>query len=373
MSRTNTASETSSVSGQTAISSFPRQGQELAYRGYAVEDLAREASFEETTYLLLYGSLPTTGLLKDYQRRLGHMRALPEALRRGLELVPAATPGLDVIRSAVSILGALEPEGGAVPQQVADRLLTAIPGMAIYWHAYHTRGERIEPRTDNASAAAHVLQLVHGKAPAELERRALETTLILLAEEDRDPATLACRVAASAGADFFGAITAGVCALAGSAHGSAIASAIATVEEFEGPADGEQAILAAAAHGERVPGFDHPGRDAPDPRCEILKPWAKRLGEEADGKDHLLPIAERIEAAMTREHGCHPSVAFYASLVLDFLGIPRPLALPMLAFARNAGWAAHVLEQRGEESVIVPDFTYGGPPRAAYSPLAERG
>src|SRR5439155_21980607 len=166
------------VAGQTAISTVGKEGVGLTYRGYAIEELAEKATFEEVAFLLLYGHLPNRGELDEYRRKLISLRGLPPPLKTVLEQLPAATHPMDVLRTGCSALGCFEPEGpGRDQQQTADRLLASLPSMLLYWHQFHAQGKRIETQTDDASMAAHFLRLLSGKPPEELHARALDASL----------------------------------------------------------------------------------------------------------------------------------------------------------------------------------------------------
>src|SRR5215470_15180753 len=155
------------VAGETAISTVGKEGVGLTYRGYAIEDLAEKASFEEVAFLLLYGRLPKRDELEAYRRKLVSMRGLPPGLKTVLEQIPAAAHPMDVMRTGCSALGCLEPEKSPADQlEVADRLLAAFPSILLYWYQFHRQGKRLETQTDDPTMAGHFLHMLLGK-PAD--------------------------------------------------------------------------------------------------------------------------------------------------------------------------------------------------------------
>src|SRR4051812_37090759 len=192
------------VAGQTAISTVGKEGVGLTYRGYAIEDLAQKATFEEVAWLLLKGELPNRNQLAQYRKALESHRGLPAALKLVLEQLPGTTHPMDVLRTGCSALGCLEPEGAGRDQlAVANRLLAAFPSMLLYWHQFHRAGKRIETETGDPGIASHFLYLLHGQKPGEMQVRALDSSLTLYAEHEFNASTFATRITTSTLADFY--------------------------------------------------------------------------------------------------------------------------------------------------------------------------
>ena len=167
--------------GATAICTVGKEGAGLTYRGYDIYDLADNASFEEVAHLLMHDKLPNQAELDAFVARIKSMRGLPDEVKQVLEMIPGDSHPMDVLRSGVSILGNVEPEGDFSNQKnAADRLLACLPSMLLYWHHFHTDGRRLDVETDDDSLAGHFLHMLHGKPPSELHRKTLDTTLILL-------------------------------------------------------------------------------------------------------------------------------------------------------------------------------------------------
>jgi 2-methylcitrate synthase len=344
----------------------------LTYRGYSIEDLAREATFEEVAYLLIYGALPSRTCLEAYRRKLMSLRTLPEKLRTVLEQLPAATHPMDVLRTGCSALGALEPELASRCQvDIANRLLALFPSMLLYWRQFHQNGARIDTATGAPGTASHFLELLHGRAPSALAARALDVSLILYAEHEFNASTFACRTVASTLADFYSAVTAGIGALRGPLHGGANESAMQLMQPFQTPDQAEKGLLEMLARKETVMGFGHRVYKRSDPRSDVIKPWAHKLSE-THADQRLMLVAERLEAVMRREKNIFPNLDFYSAPFFHFLDIPTLMFTPLFVIARISGWSAHIFEQRAHNRLIRPTAEYIGPAPRPFVPLEKR-
>ena len=360
------------VAGQTAISTVGKEGVGLTYRGYSINDLAEQATFEEVAFLLIHGQLPTRGELNKYRQRLASLRGLPPGLKHVLEQLPATTHPMDVLRTGCSALGCLEPETPQQdPMQVADRLLATLPSMLLYWHQFQQNGRRIETQTDDPTMAAHFLHLLLGQPPDELRVRALDAAFILYAEHEFNASTFAARTTASTLADFYSAIVSGIGTLRGPLHGGANEEAMALIERFETPAQAEAGLMDLLARKQLVMGFGHRVYKTSDPRTPVIKEWARKLAA-ASGDKRLYPISERIEAVMWREKKLFPNLDFYSAAAFHFCGIPTPMFTPLFVLSRTAGWSAHIIEQRGNNRLIRPTAEYIGPEPRAFVPVDQR-
>jgi 2-methylcitrate synthase len=204
-----------------------------------------------------------------------------------------------------------------------------------------------------------------------MQERALDISLILYAEHEFNASTFAARVAASTLADFYSAIVAAIGTLRGWLHGGANEAALALIECFADAGDAEGGILEALAWKQRIMGFGHRVYTVSDPRCDILKPLAGRLAEKT-GQQNTFAICERIEQVMWREKKLFPNVDFYSAAVYAGLGIPKSMFTPLFVFARTAGWAAHIFEQRANNKLIRPTAFYVGPDPQPFLPADAR-
>lgn len=362
------------VAGQTAVCTVGREGTGLHYRGYDIRDLATNATYAETAYLLIYGELPKKTELDAFEKRLASKRGLPDPLKSALEALPADSHPMDVIRTGTSMLGCLEPETNPPEQQagIAERLIGAFPSMLMYWYQFHQTKKRIAVEVpEEKTIAGHFLHLLYGKAPTDLQRNALDTTFVLYGEHEFNASTFTARQIASTASDFYSAITGAIGALRGALHGGANEGAMALIDRFKTPDDAEKGIVTALANKEKLLGFGHPVYTIVDPRSDLIKEQAKLLTVAA-GMQNLYNVADRIEATMMREKKLFPNVDFFTAVVYRTMGVPTPIFTPLFAVARIAGWAAHIIEQRGANKIIRPAAEYIGPEPRSLVPIDKR-
>ncbi len=359
--------------GATALCTVGKEGAGLTYRGYDIYDLADNATFEEVAYLLLKGRLPNQSELDAYIASLKTLRGLPDQLKRVLEMIPADAHPMDVLRTGVSILGNIEPEGDFANQEhVADRLLACIPSMLLYWHRFQTDGTRIDVETDDDSVSGHFLNMLHDKAPSELHRNTLDTTLILYAEHEFNASTFAARVITGTLSDMHSAVTGAIGALRGPLHGGANEAAMALIQKFSSPEEATAGVLAMLEAKEKIMGFGHRVYTTSDPRNSVNKKMSKVLSDEA-GDTHLYVVSEAVEKVMWDEKKLFANADFFAASVYHFLGVPTYLFTPIFVCSRITGWAAHIMEQRSDNKLIRPAADYIGPDLETWVPIGERG
>ncbi|HEY5603241.1 MAG TPA: 2-methylcitrate synthase [Gammaproteobacteria bacterium] len=378
--KTKTAGLADVIAGESAICTVG-QGQGLNYRGYSIQDLANQASFEEVAYLLLYNKLPNRAELARYQQRLQSLRTIPDALKETLETIPATAHPMDVLRTACSMLGCLEPETlflekklqQQFPQQhdIADRLLAVMPSLLLYWHRFHADRQRIDTTLQAASTGEYFLTLLTGKQPDKTHIDAMNVSLILYAEHEFNASTFAARVAASTLADFYSAVVSAIGTLRGPLHGGANEAAMALIQRFQSAEQVAPALKDALARKEKIMGFGHRVYKTADPRSPIIKAWSKQLSRQA-GDTVVFPVSEAIEQFMWSEKQLFPNLDFYSASAYFFMGIPVALYTPIFVCSRITGWAAHIMEQRANNALIRPGSRYTGPEPRAFVPVDQR-
>lgn len=362
------------VAGETALCTVGQDASGLTYRGYGIQDLAEQASFEEVAYLLQYGELPTRPELDDYRSRLTKKRGLPQALLDTLEHLPTSAHPMEVMRTGCSMLGVLEPETDFERQDESiERMLAAFPAIICYWYHYSHFDRNIDTHSAADSIAEHYLTLLHQQTPDPTSVKVMDASLILYAEHEFNASTFAARVAASTLTDIYSAVTAAIGTLRGPLHGGANEAAMALIESFRDPDDAEQQLLEMLAAKEKIMGFGHAVYETSDPRNAIIKAWAKTLAQGRPDDQALFEIAERCETVMWREKALFPNADFYHAPAYHSLGIPTLLFTPIFLMARTSGWAAHIKEQRHHNRIIRPRAQYTGPKPRAFKPIAERG
>jgi 2-methylcitrate synthase len=360
------------TAGETHICTVGQEGAGLTYRGYDIYDLADNACFEEVAFLLLHGHLPTQAELDAYIKKIKANRGLPDALKTVLEMIPADAPPMDVLRSGVSFLGNIEPEGDFSNQSnVADRLLAVLPSMLLYWHRFHADGVRIDTETDDDSIAGHFLHLLHDKPPKELHRQSLDTTLILYAEHEFNASTFAARVITGTLSDMYSAVTGAIGALRGPLHGGANEAAMALISKFDSAEAATAGVHGMLANKDLIMGFGHRVYTTSDPRNSVNKKMSKALADDV-GNTVLYPVSEAVEKVMWDEKKLFANADFFAASVYHFMGIPTHLFTPIFVCSRITGWAAHVMEQRADNKLIRPAADYIGPSLQDWTPIDKR-
>jgi citrate synthase len=346
----------------------------LVYRGFDVDDLAGQSNFEEVVYLLWHGGLPTKKELDAFVKALSANRKLPPKLIALLRTLPKKTTPMEVLRTGVSALSAFDPDSGDNSRDAtlrkAIRLTAQMPTLVAAWERLR-RGKAVVAPNPKLSLAANFLYMMSGKKPTELAARTFDVALILHADHEFNASTFAARVTAATLSDLHSAITSAIGALKGPLHGGANEQVMLMVEQVKDPAKAEAWIRKALADKARVMGFGHRVYRVEDPRAKHLRRLASELGQQV-GDDSKVRILNTIARVVTEQKQIYPNVDLFSGAAYAAMNIPTDQFTPIFAISRVAGWAAHVLEQHGNNRLIRPRAEYTGATRAKYVPLSQR-
>lgn len=359
------------VAGETAISTIVGG---LEYRGYAVEELATHALFEEVAYLLLHGELPKPAELAAFQQRLAEASSIEPALIKFLAVIPPDVPMMDILRSAASLLAHWDADARdnshAANVRKAERLLAQLPVVMAARHRLRS-GQRPIPADRQRSLAGNVLWMLGGQEPSQRFERAMDISLTLYAEHEFNASTFSARVTCSTLSDLHSAVTAAIGALKGPLHGGANERVMDVLGEV-GSADRAEAwIRQALANKVRIMGFGHRVYKTGDPRAAYLKPLCQQLAAET-GHTDMEQMADTIERIVVSEKKLPPNLDWPSARLYHYLGLPVDLYTPLFVISRVTGWSAHVIEQLDNNRLIRPRARYTGPASRPLVPLARR-
>lgn len=347
----------------------------LSYRGIDIHELAGRSTFEETTYLLWKGKLPTAAELSAFTQQLAAARKLPPAVVEFLRTLPKDASPMEVLRTAVSLLSIYDPDARLTTHEANLRKsfeLTAQIAMLIATFDRIRKGKNIVEADPSLSHAANFLWMLNGEKPTETATRALDVALILHADHELNASTFAARVIAATLSDMHSAITGAIGALKGPLHGGAneaVMHLLYSVEKSgEDPVEHVKGML---ERKEKVSGFGHRVYTTEDPRATHLRQMSHDLGQDANPKWYEMSRA--IELFVKDQKKLNANVDFYSASTYTTLGIDIDLFTPIFALSRIAGWCAHVIEQHDDNRLIRPRADYTGPAYPApYVPVEQR-
>lgn len=348
---------------------------ELSYRGYSIHDLAQQSTFEETSYLLIHGDLPTTAQLADFDAILRASRAIPDALHALIATIKDGHP-MDVLRTCVSALAALDPDSDDASEdgflRNGLRLTAQVPTIIAAHHAIRQGRAPVGPDPD-LPHAANWLWMLKGEKPSADAARLADVDFILHAEHGSNASSFAARVTVGTEANIHGAITTALATLAGPAHGGAAEDVMKMVTEIGTPDNAAAYVKAKRANREAVTGFGHRVYRAEDPRARHMRDGVRKLGQEM-GAPEWYEILQAVVEAMQpyARHGLNVNVDFYSGVIYQLHEIPMDLYVPIFAIGRMPGWVIQCLDQRRSNILIRPLTLYNGPDMRAYTPMNDR-
>ena len=350
----------------------------LLYCGFNIHDLAEKSTFEETSYLLLYGSLPNRSELDKFDTELRSGRELPDDILRIIHEIKHAHP-MDVLRTSVSAMSSLDHDVLNMSKDAVlkkgVRLIASVPSIVAAHHRIRNGDLPINPNP-TLPHAANFLSMLFGIEPNMEDSRLVDKDFILHAEHGVNASTFAARVAASTSADYYSTITAAISVLKGIKHGGAAEGVINMTQAIGSEENAPQYVEQVLANGGRIMGFGHPVYKAVDPRSLHLKAEAEKLAHRKNEPrwfSILQAVTETKALKKRAKLGINPNVDFWAGAIYSLLGIPDDLFVPLFAIGRMPGWTAHVLEQYSKRDILRPRLEYVGEHDLPYVPIEKRG
>ncbi len=359
------------IAGETAISTVSGG---LSYRGYSIEDLARNGTFEEVAYLLLQGELPNAEQLDEFRKRLGAAANVPPPIIEALRKIPAEALPMDVLRTGTSMLAYWDPETSdnshAANIRKAERLLAQLPIIMAAHHRLKHGKEPVAPESGR-SLAFNCLNMLFGADPSPGHVKAMDVSLILYAEHEYNASTFTGRVIVSTLSDLHAGISGAIGALKGPLHGGANEKVMDVLNAVGKKENAEAWIRGALARKEKIMGFGHRVYKDGDPRAVYLKELCGELAKET-GNEDLEIMADVIQRVIWEEKKLPPNLDWPSGRLYHYMNLPVELYTPLFVLSRVAGWSAHIIEQLDNNRLIRPRARYTGPERRSWKAIAER-
>ncbi|MGW8375081.1 bifunctional 2-methylcitrate synthase/citrate synthase [Streptomyces sp. ODS28] len=349
----------------TEISTVIEESNSLTYRGYPVQDLAARCSFEEVAYLLWYGELPDPAQLAGFTARERALRPLDRTVSELLARVPETCHPMDVLRTAVSLLGAEDPlEGDDSPRANRAKSLALLARLPVVVAADQRRRRGLAPVQPDSSLgyAENFFHMCFGAVPEPEVVRCFENSLILYAEHSFNASTFTARVVTSTLSDLYSAVTAAVGALKGPLHGGANEAVMHMLQEIGDPALAGAWLDEALASGRKIMGFGHRVYKHGDSRVPIMQQATERLVARSGDPEttRLATLHSALRTAMAERKGIHPNLDYPAGLAYHLMGFDIPAFTPIFVMSRITGWTAHITEQLAHNALIRPLAAYAG-------------
>ena len=363
---------------QSSVSFVDGQKGILEYRGIRIEELAEKSTFLETTYLLLWGELPTGEEIEAFEHEIRYHRRIKYRIRDMMKTFPESGHPMDALQASAAALGLFyarrDLDNPAYIRAAVVRLVAKIPTMVAAFQLMRKGNDPVRPR-DDLDYSANFLYMLSEREPDPLAARIFDVCLILHAEHTMNASTFSARVTASTLTDPYAVVASAVGTLGGPLHGGANEEVIGMLEEIGSVENVRPYLEERLQNKAKIMGFGHRVYKVKDPRATILQKLAEQLFDKF-GYDKYYDIAvemERVVAEKLGEKGIYPNVDFYSGLVYRKLNIPTDLFTPIFAIARVAGWLAHWKEQLTQNRIYRPTQVYSGLHDVSYTPLESRG
>lgn len=362
------------VAAQSAIGDVNGEKGILIYQGYDIHDLAENSSFEEVVYLLWNGRLPKADELADLKAKFQANYEIPSEVVEMLKTFPKDADPMDVLRTAVSSLDFYDKAGHGTDREnavnTAIKLTAQMGTIVTAWERIRSGKDIIAP-DKSMTIAENFLYMLRGEKAEADEAHIFDVALILHADHELNASTFTTRVVAGTLADMYGAVTAGIAALAGPLHGGANTNVMKMLKEIGSEEAIDGWLDNALAEKRKIMGIGHAVYKTEDPRATWLRKFSKTLGEKK-GDLSWYNMSEKIEKAMLEKKGMYPNVDFYSASAYYLMDIPLDQYTPIFAVSRISGWTGHILEQYGNNKLIRPRAEYIGQRDLKYTPIDER-
>ena len=362
---------------KTNISDIDGKNGLLSYRGYDINDLATNSTFEEVCFLLLYRYLPDNSELESFKNKINKIDQIPQVALDIILNLKESHP-MDVLQSVISTIGSMETKPHDFDSDSTIEMgikLIAYTPMIVAAHQRIRNGQSPIKPEKKFSLAENFLHMLFGKTPEKSESIAIDKDFILHAEHGVNASTFSARVSASTGSDFFSCITAAISALKGPKHGGAAEGVMKMANEIGNESNANTYVEKALSNGERIMGFGHPVYKTTDPRAKHLKTAAKDLAK-IKGEPKWFSIIQAVvdtDAMQSRARiGLHPNVDLWAGASYSLLDIPEDLFVPIFCIGRIPGWVAHIIEQSEKKDILRPRLLYSGKNNIKYKKIQDR-
>ena len=362
------------VAAQSAIGDVNGEQGILIYQGYDIHDLAENSTFEEVVFLLWKGRLPNQIELEELSSDIRSNYKIPGEIIAGMKYMPKDADPMDVLRTCVSALDFYDKDGHGTDSESAHKAAVKITGqigtIVAAWDRIRNGKEPITPDA-SLSIADNFLYMLRGEKADADEARMFDIALILHADHELNASTFTTRVVAGTLADMYGAVTAGIAALAGPLHGGANTAVMKMLIDIDDPAKIDAWVDEALASKKKIMGIGHAVYKTEDPRATWLRKFSKQMADKK-GETKWYEMSQQIEKLMLEKKGMYPNVDFYSASTYYLMGIPLDLFTPIFAVSRISGWTGHILEQYANNKLIRPRAEYIGKRDQKYVAISDR-